>query len=153
MVAVLGLLACGPGIPPDAVANAFTKKFPTAKKVRWDRENDTEWEAEFVIGKKEMSANFDLSGGWLETEGEIKEADIPANVLTVIKSEFPGFEIEEALTLDNIDFSGYEILVESKTSEFEVMISREGELISKTAPAEEGVKGEKREMGEKKEKG
>ncbi len=47
---------------PKKVIDAFTKKFPTAKKVKWEKENDKKWEAEFKMNRKEYSANF-LSDG------------------------------------------------------------------------------------------
>jgi hypothetical protein len=28
---------------PQAVKEAFTKKFPTAQKIEWDKESETEW--------------------------------------------------------------------------------------------------------------
>jgi hypothetical protein len=42
---------------PAAVKTAFFQKFPTAKKVNWDLESATEWEAEFKQGGKEYAAN------------------------------------------------------------------------------------------------
>lgn len=39
-------------------------------------------------------------------------------------------------------------MVESKTEDFEIIVTKEGELVSKTAVSEEDEKGEKREKGE-----
>lgn len=149
VIAVFSLLACGQATPPDAVTGAFIKKFPTAKKVKWDKENDKEWEAEFVVGKNEMSANYDLDGYWLETEGEIEVSQLPAAVIKLIGEQFAGFKVEEALTLENLEFLGYEITLESKTEDIEIVVTKDGVLVSRTAVSEEDEKGEKGEKGEK----
>ncbi|HQH42100.1 MAG TPA: hypothetical protein PK825_10175, partial [Bacteroidales bacterium] len=44
---------------PEAVKTAFAKQFPNATKVKWSKENDKEWEAEFKTDGKAYSANFD----------------------------------------------------------------------------------------------
>ncbi|MEH6408263.1 MAG: hypothetical protein V7767_13365, partial [Leeuwenhoekiella sp.] len=47
---------------PNAVNEAFAKKFPNAKSVKWDKETETEWEAEFKMDGMEYSANFTDEG-------------------------------------------------------------------------------------------
>ena len=40
-------------------------KFQNATKVKWDQEEENEWEAEFKMNGDEMSASFDNAGnGW-----------------------------------------------------------------------------------------
>lgn len=65
---------------PKNVTDAFSKKFPTAKKVKWNKENETEWEAEFKMNGEEYSANFTSEGIWKETEHEIEKSDTPSAV-------------------------------------------------------------------------
>jgi len=82
--------------PPDAVKNAFAKKFPTATKVSWGIEGPKEWEAEFTLEGNKISANFYEDGTWLETEKEIKAADLPKAVLESVKSKYSDWKIAEA---------------------------------------------------------
>ena len=82
--------------PPDAVKNAFAKKFPTATKVSWGVEGPKEWEAEFTLEGNKISANFYEDGTWLETEKEIKAADLPKAVLESVKSKYSDWKIAEA---------------------------------------------------------
>ena len=58
---------------PEIVKTAFTKKFPSVKKVDWEKESDSEWEAVFKMNRIEYSANFTTDGKWLETEHEISK--------------------------------------------------------------------------------
>ena len=82
--------------PTVAVQKAFEKKFPNSTKLKWRKENPTEWEAEFTINKENISANFAIDGTWLETEREIKVAELPEAVRDAIQKQYPGWKITEA---------------------------------------------------------
>lgn len=84
------------GTPPVAVKKAFDKKFPTATKISWGKEAAKEWEAEFTFEGSKISANFFEDGTWLETERQIKAANLPSAVAASIKSKYPGWVISEA---------------------------------------------------------
>ncbi len=82
--------------PSDAVTKGFAAKFPNATKVKWGKENATEWEAEFNLNGTDESANFSAEGAWLETEAQIKEADLPKAVKDAIDKNYGGWTITEA---------------------------------------------------------
>lgn len=72
--------------PPDAVLNGFMEKFPNAPaNVRWHREHQGVWEAEFSANDAATAANFDANGQWLETETAITLADLPVALQTAMK--------------------------------------------------------------------
>jgi len=75
IVGIATLQSCGQSVP-EKVKSAFAGKFPNASSVKWDKENDEEWEAEFKMDGKEYSANFTVDGNWKETEYEIKKSEI-----------------------------------------------------------------------------
>ena len=107
---------------PQKVKEAFTKKFPTVKKVKWEKETATEWEAEFKMNKVEYSANFLEDGSWRETEHEIKEKDIPKNVKSTLTTTFPDYEMEEAEISETQNGIVYEFEIENGETEMEVTI-------------------------------
>ncbi|APU11630.1 PepSY-like domain-containing protein [Cellulophaga lytica] len=114
---------------PQKVKDAFAKKFPTAKKVKWEKENTTEWEAEFKMNKVEYSANFLEDGTWKETEHEIDENDIPQNVKAALASSFPGYEMEEAEISETQNGTVYEFEIEKDETEIEVAIDANGKVV------------------------
>lgn len=114
---------------PQVVKNAFAKKFPTAKKVEWEKENETEWEAEFKMNNVEYSANFLANGTWQETEHEMKTNDVTQNILSSLKSNFPGYEIEEAEISETTEGIFYELEIEKGKDELEVMIDSKGQVL------------------------
>ncbi len=122
---------------PETVLNAFNQKFPNAKKVEWEMENDKEWEAEFKMNGKEYSANFSVIGEWLETEYEIKESQIPKEVRSILDQNFKDYEIEEAEITETAAGSSYEFEIEVDEEEFEVVINAQGELTKKAQSEDE----------------
>ena len=136
-----GLFACAQ-TPPAQVNNSFNKKFAGATKVKWDKENDTEWEAEFKLKGKAYSANFSNEGKWMETEHEIKKSAIPANVKQTLDSEFAGYDVEEAEISETAEGTVYEFELEQGETEMEVAISPEGKVVKKEMKTEKEEDGE-----------
>jgi uncharacterized membrane protein YkoI len=122
---------------PVAVKSAFSQKFPDAKKVSWDMESATEWEAEFKLDGKEYSANFLTDGTWQETEHEIKTTEIPESIKQILAQDFAGFKIEEAEISEKSDASVYEVAVEKGEEEWELVFDTNGKLLEKKAIEED----------------
>lgn len=114
---------------PQKVKEAFAKKFPTAKKVQWEKENATEWEAEFKLNKVEYSANFLEDGTWQETEHEIEKKDVPQNVMSALTATFPGYEVEEVELSEIPNGLVYEFEIENDETEMEVAINSNGKIV------------------------
>jgi hypothetical protein len=123
---------------PQKVKDAFTKKFPTAKKVDWDKESETEWEAEFKMNKVEYSANFLEDGTWQETEHEIEKKDVPQNVQLALTKAFPDFDIEEVEVSETIKGMVYEFDIEKGETEMEVAIDPSGKIVKQELKKEDG---------------
>lgn len=121
---------------PAKVTSSFSKKFPTAKNVKWDKENATEWEAEFKMNGEEYSANFNNEGTWLETEYEIEASAIPEAVKKTLASEFSGYDIEEVELSETAKGKVYEFSLEKDETDMEVAISPEGKVIKKEVKKE-----------------
>lgn len=102
---------CAQKAPPAAVVTAFNQKFSNIKELKWEKEKNGAWEAEFEQGEVDMSANFSADGKWLETETEIKVAELPAPVQAALK----GKRVKEAAKILRADGSTvYEAEVKHK---------------------------------------
>ena len=130
---------------PKAVKEAFAKKFPSAKKVHWDKESDKEWEAEFKMDKMEYSANFMEDGTWKETEHEIDKNNIPQTVMNTLNTSFAGYEIEESEISETNKGAVYEFEIEKDETEMEVAIDSNGKVVKKQSSDEEDEEGEEAE--------
>ena len=122
---------------PAKVTEAFKAKFPNAKSVEWEKENDAEWEAEFKLNGVEYSANFSTDGMWKETEHEIKVSELPQSVTSTLSKEFSGFEIEEVEMIETPEFSGYEVEIEKGEETMEVVLNNTGKVIEKKVEEDE----------------
>lgn len=122
---------------PQKVKDAFAQKFPSATNVEWDRESDTEWEAEFKLNGKEHSSNFMQDGTWVETEFEISKSEVPQMVMDALNTNFEGYEIEEMERSETADGTVYEFVIEKEESEMEVVIDSNGKILKKENKQEE----------------
>lgn len=122
-----GLFACAQ-TPPKSVTDNFAKKFNGATKVKWDREEANEWEAEFKMNGSEMSASFDNEGKWLATEVELSEKDLPPTVLKTVKTAYADWKIEEVESIETSDMKGYELGIEKGKEELEIIVTADGKI-------------------------
>jgi len=122
---------------PPAVLSSFKAKFPTATKAKWEMESKTEFEVNFRLDGKEVSANFALSGQWLETETEIKVSNLPAAIRSVLSTDFEGYDIEEASQIESLKNGNcFEAEIEKGGDAFDVLLTADGKIISKTRVVE-----------------
>jgi hypothetical protein len=136
LFSMIFLSACSQKNPPENVKKEFTQKFADAKSVKWESEEANEWEAEFKISGKEMSACFDNSGKWLETEAEVSVKDLPSAVANTLKTNFSGFKADEASTIENPEMKGFEIALKNKREEMTVIIGTDGTVLKKESAEE-----------------
>ena len=85
---------------PQAVSEAFNKKFPNATKVKWEKENAKEFEASFNWKGVDYSANYSDTGEWLETESTIVFNDLPKNVQATFNASHPNAKVKEVAKIE-----------------------------------------------------
>jgi len=114
------------------VKQAFAKKFPAATDVKYEMEKK-DYEINFKDKGVEMSANFDATGKWLETETEIKESDLPKGVSGSVAKNFAGFKISEVAKVEMRDKGLiYEMDLKKNKEGYEVRFSPKGDVLKKT---------------------
>lgn len=135
---VITLTACGQNKQvPSAVKTAFSSKFKAAKHVKWDKENDEAWEAEFKMNNTSYSANFSNEGEWMETEHEVDMNDLPQAISQTLKEQFADYEIEEAEISETPNGTYYEFEMEKGETDMEVAIDEQGKVVKSTREQEE----------------
>ncbi|MCY7330663.1 MAG: PepSY-like domain-containing protein, partial [Saprospiraceae bacterium] len=109
--------------PPTAVMTAFNQKFPDMKDVDWGLEKNGQWEAEFDQNGVDMSADFSAEGTWLETETQIKVADLPAAVKTALNAK----KVKEAARIQRADGS---TVYEAEVRHKDLLFDASGKMVN-----------------------
>lgn len=131
--AMISFTACGQNAKdvPVKVKTGFDQKFPGAQKVKWGKENASEWEAEFTINGKAYSANYNLDGTWLETEYSVAMSEVPAAVTKTLAKEAPGYKLIGSDISETIKGKVYEFDIKIGNVKKEVAINADGTLVKK----------------------
>jgi hypothetical protein len=129
--------------PPEIVKREFTKKYASAQSIKWNSEEKNEWEAEFTMDAKKMSASYDNSGKWIESETKIMEKDLPASVVSTLNKDFQGYKKGQIEIFENPEIKGFELGLKKGETSIEVIIDNSGKIIKKTDANKEDEKAEK----------
>jgi len=100
---------------PKSVQNAFVQKYPSAKKVSWEKEKGN-FEANWG-GKsgEDSSAQFTPSGNFVEIVVAIPISQLPANIPPYVSKNYHGAKINEAGKLtDAMGRHMYEVEIKGK---------------------------------------
>jgi len=112
---------------PAAVKTAFSTKYPTATNIKWGKENAKEYEAEFKLNNNNVSANFLVTGEWVETETVLSVTDLPAAVSNAIKTKYPSASIIKAEKLEKpVNKTLYEVFIKLNGKTKEVELNADG---------------------------
>jgi hypothetical protein len=115
---------------PKAIADAFAKKFPAATNIKWAKENAKEYEAEFKLNGKSISANFLTDGSWVETESAINASELPAPVTASVKSQYPDAVILKIFKIETATGKiTYETEFKTGNKKKELIFNAEGNVV------------------------
>jgi hypothetical protein len=134
---------------PKSVSTAFTKLYPKATEVKWEKEGDEEFEANFKNNSVEISVVIDDNGKLMETETVVQVSDLPASVAPYIAKKYAGYTLSRAAKI--VDAKGnitFEAEITKGEVKKELMFGKNGKLVVKKEK-----KNEKEENDEKEEHG
>ena len=106
---------------PVAVKNAFKKKYPQVKKVKFDDENGT-YEAEFKLNGKDMSVTYTANGTKMETETSMSVNELPKSVTSYVAAKKYG-KIKEAARIVKADGS---VVYEAEVKSGDLLFNENG---------------------------
>jgi len=118
---------------PAAVTSAFTAKFPGASKPSWMMQNGSGYEATFKLNNEDVTANFDASGKWQESNTKIKATSLPPAVQTTLTKDFAGYKTNEASKVAHASTgNSYEAQIQKGEDTYDVSFGPDGKVLNKT---------------------
>lgn len=118
---------------PFAIRQAFQKKFPVAKAVRYEKENLI-FKIGFLEGGKQCFATYDAAGKLLETEKAVNISSLPKEVKASASKNFKDYAIVEAVKREAFDKGVcYEMDLMKDQAGYQVRFSEKGEILLKVA--------------------
>lgn len=110
---------------PASIKTNFTKQFPKAEQVKWEKE-DGNYEAGFKQGSDKMAATYKPDGTFMESEVTIPAKSLPASVQEYVKAHYKGAAIKEAAKITKA--SG-EINYEAEVNKMDVLFDADGKFL------------------------
>jgi hypothetical protein len=105
--------------PPASVISAFLKKFPGSSNTKWEKEG-ADYEANFSLDNKKMSAVFTGAGALKETESAINMSELPDLVGKYIKEHYQFAKIKETVKITKANGTiNYEVEIDKKDLVFD----------------------------------
>lgn len=112
---------------PSAVRTAFNQKFPDATKIKWDKENAQEYEAEFKWKGVNYIANFTENGNWLETESPISFNQLPDKVQKAYNMAHKGAPVKAVAKIETVkNATKYEVEFKQSGKTVELFYTNDG---------------------------
>jgi uncharacterized membrane protein YkoI len=120
---------------PQAVLEAFQKAYPKAKDVKYSEEKAMDgkmaYEVEFKEAGKEFEAVYSAEGTLIETEQEIKTAELPDAIVQAIRKAHPQAMLKEAEKIMRPDGTvrGYEVEIADGQKRLELELDAGGAIL------------------------
>ena len=112
---------------PQVVKEAFTRKFPEAKNVTWEREKgnyEANWGGQ---SGEDNSVVYSPSGKFVEAGKAIPVSELPAPVTNYVKSHYKGTRITEAMRVTN---ATGEVTYEAEVHGKDVIFDEKGKFLN-----------------------
>lgn len=117
-------------MPEEAVAKAFSMKYPEAKNASWESKAGYA-KAGFYLGDYEAEAWFNAQGVWVMTETDIPYRALPQAVKASFEtSEYANWKVDDVDMIERFDRATiYIIEVENGDTEIDLYFTEDGVLI------------------------
>ncbi|MBU0985208.1 MAG: PepSY-like domain-containing protein, partial [candidate division Zixibacteria bacterium] len=125
---------------PEAVLKAFRTAYPDLVIVSVDKDDDdgqVVYELETRKGDRDVDYVYRADGTLIQVEEEIPVAELPDVVRKAVEKAYPDSELDEAEKITRGPVIEFEVVAEVGETEYEVLLSADGKIISSTEMSED----------------
>jgi hypothetical protein len=131
---------------PKNVSEAFTKLYPKATDVKWEKEGDEEFEIVFKDNGASISVVLDDDGKLMETETVVQASELPKTVAPYIEKKYAGYTISKVEKIvDSKGNATFEVGISKDKMKKELIFDSNGKHVKKEKKSEKNEKDEKEE--------
>lgn len=112
---------------PSVVKNSFTKEYPEALEVEWEK-HDENFEVEFEVKNEDYTILYSPSGQELMEKQEISVDALPATITNELKESYADSEIEDAEKIEKEGNTYYQVELEGDTTDKSEVFSEDGSV-------------------------
>ena len=116
---------------PAPVKQSFTRQFPAAKMIKYEKDNIS-YIISFLQQGKQFIITFNSTGQVIASDKEIDPAKLPSAVSASAVKNFPGYQIMTVIKREAIDMGiCYEMDLKKEGAGYSVRFSEEGDILQK----------------------
>ncbi|NQX41169.1 Putative beta-lactamase-inhibitor-like, PepSY-like [Pedobacter steynii] len=112
---------------PSVVLNSFSKAFPQAVKVDWEKKGDL-FNADFDIGRRDHEVWLNHKGAIVKYKKELRSRELPSVVANSIKKNFKGFRIDDVDKYEEEKQFFYKVELKTLSEEKKVVFDAQGKI-------------------------
>ena len=119
---------------PSVVLNNFDSQFPKAMDVEWEKKGDL-FKVDFETDRHtDHNVWYDASGDLVKHEKDIAKSELPAAVLSLIQTDFKGYNLDDIEMVTTREGTQYEVELDAVfKQEWKVILDEKGGIIRKVA--------------------
>lgn len=135
-IAVVTLMSCsllpGNDIPekdvPSVVKNSFTKEYPQAVDVEWEKHKNN-FEVDFEVGNADYTALYSADGKVIMEKQDIAVDALPVAVANKLKESYADLKVDDVDKLEKDGNTYYQVDLEGGITDKNEIFSEDGAIV------------------------
>lgn len=120
-----------PGQVPSIVLNKFTKEFPKARSVDWEKEASV-YKVEFELGWNiDHEIRYTSTGEITMHSHDISKKELPQAALNVLNTEFNDFRVDDVKRIATGDEVVFSMEANSLLIDWKLVMDQNGKIVSR----------------------
>jgi hypothetical protein len=114
---------------PESFTIGLLKAYPTASDIEW-KKRGTDYKVKFDVGRMEHEIWFNRDGNMVKIEKNITRSEIPANLMEIIKRDYPTYKIDSVESVEKDGETTFVVELEKSWNEsLKITFNTNGQIL------------------------